>query len=140
MRGEKGGREVVHEGAGTVAEMRPVFSGHSREVETSVMVSALTRVVSGEVTQDLVSQSVVSGGGGGGSSSSSASMRGIGEKRGREEEDSGSFSEIVFARASTAYGEFPVGGSSSSLKGEFSGSLYCLSQFQALFKSHLSFE
>lgn len=91
MRDEEGGREVVHEGAGTVAEMRPMFSGHSREVETSVIVSALTRVVSGEVTQDLVSQSVVSGGGGGGgSSSSSASMRSVGEKRGREEEYSGS--------------------------------------------------
>ncbi|XP_058179441.1 ethylene-responsive transcription factor ABR1-like [Rhododendron vialii] len=114
VRGEEGGREVVHEGAGTAAEMRPVFSGHSREVETSVMVSALTRVVSGEVTQDLVSQSVVSGGGG--SSSSSASMRGVGEKRGREEEDNGSFSERLFARASTAQGDFPVGGSSSSLK------------------------
>ncbi|KAF7134916.1 hypothetical protein RHSIM_Rhsim08G0004400 [Rhododendron simsii] len=114
VRGEEGGREAVHEGAGTAAEMGPVFSEHSREVETSVMVSALTRVVSGEVTQDLVSQSVVSGGGG--SSSSSASMRGVGEKRGRhEDEDSGSFSEI-FARASTAYEDFPVGGSSSSLK------------------------
>lgn len=111
----------VHEGGRMVAEM-PVFSGHSREIETSVMVFALTRVVSGEVTdQDLVNQSVVTGGGDGGSSSSSASMRGVGEKRGREEEDSGiSFSES-FGRVSTARtGDFSVGSSLSSLKGEFS--------------------
>ncbi|KAH7852717.1 hypothetical protein Vadar_028295 [Vaccinium darrowii] len=123
VRGEEGGREeIVHEGGRgtTVAELAamPVFSGQmSREVETSVMVSALTRVVSGEVTQDLFNnQSVVSGGGGGGGSSSSMRCVG-GEKRGREEEDSGSFSES-FTRVSTAaYGDFSLGGSSSSLKG-----------------------
>lgn len=91
----------------------PVFSGQmSREVETSVMVSALTRVVSGEVTQDLFNndQSVVSGGG------CSSSLRCVGgEKRGREEEDSGSFSESFASVSTAAYGDFSLGGSSSSL-------------------------
>uniref|UniRef100_A0A5B7A2J3 AP2/ERF domain-containing protein n=1 Tax=Davidia involucrata TaxID=16924 RepID=A0A5B7A2J3_DAVIN len=118
--------EGIRERDGVVmleSAMAPMISGYSREREMSAMVSALTRVVAGEVTdEDLVNHEVDIGGGGTtvtsttcGASSSSSLWGTVGEKRGREEKGGGQFSESV-SRVCRAYGDISLGGSSSSLR------------------------
>lgn len=89
------------------ALLGPMFLGHNREEEMSVMVAALTHVVSGEVSDWKCY------GDGGGD---------VGEKRQRVEERGGGcgggmmLSESV-SRACSAYGDFSLGGTSSNIRG-----------------------
>ncbi|CAL5368118.1 unnamed protein product [Camellia sinensis] len=85
---------------------------YSREMEMSVMVSALTHVVSGgDLTRDNDITGDGGGGGGGGGGSSS-----VGEKRGREQDGRGGGISEPVARVCTAYADFPFGGSSLTFK------------------------
>ncbi|KAK3014738.1 hypothetical protein RJ639_010274 [Escallonia herrerae] len=129
QRGEEREYEQQHGtlGRGLETGLGLIFLGHSREQEMSVMVSALTRVVSGE---DLVTGDDLGPGGGGGgamslnvggssfgSPSSSALLGTVGDKRLREEEGGDGFGggakfpESV-ARVCRAYNDFSLGGSS----------------------------
>lgn len=115
--------QTTQTGPSTGAEMEvPMFSGMMREMEMSVMVSALTHVVSGKVpgglmddglglTPSLASTS-------GASYSSGSSYIGVEQKRGREVEggDGGEFCEPATSRF-RASGDFTHGGSSSGLRG-----------------------
>ncbi|KAA8530968.1 hypothetical protein F0562_005665 [Nyssa sinensis] len=93
----------------------PMISGYSREREMSAMVSALTRVVAGEVTEDLINQADIGGGSTVTSStmasSSSTSLWAVGEKRGREDMGGRQFPESV-STVCRAYGDISLGGSS----------------------------
>ncbi|KAG6721749.1 hypothetical protein I3842_03G127100 [Carya illinoinensis] len=114
--------QTTQTGPSTGAEMEvPMFSGMMREMEMSVMVSALTHVVSGKVpgglmddglglTPSLASTS-------GASYSSGSSYIGVEQKRGREVEggDGGEFCEPATSRF-RASGDFTHGGSSSGLR------------------------
>lgn len=88
----------------------PMFPGHNREEEMSVMVSALTHVVSGEVSNWRAGGDLSSSGGD------------VGAKRGRQEEGGRSssggeqFSESS-SRVCRAYSDFSPGGSSSNIRG-----------------------
>ncbi|XP_042480299.1 ethylene-responsive transcription factor ERF110-like [Macadamia integrifolia] len=109
------------EGTETVSAA-PMFSDYNREREMSAMVSALTRVVSGDRSAERMygsdfSLSVAASSRGSGSSalpSSSSSWSG-GQKRGREEESSGQPSESAM-RIYRSFGDFRTsqGESSSS--------------------------
>jgi hypothetical protein len=66
-----------------------MFLGRNRDEEMSVMVSALTRVISGDVSEDI-------GGGGGG-----------GEKRKREEDSGGDFCDRVDGKSSRTVYNLP---------------------------------
>nr|QNI23900.1 AP2/ERF transcription factor [Camptotheca acuminata] len=117
MRGEESGTEsgiVTLESA-----VEQMISGYNREREMSTMVSALTRVVAGEVTEDLINQAEIGGGTVTSTTSIAASSNyslwRVGEKRGREENGGGGqFSDSVCR----AYGDISLGGSSSTIRVE----------------------
>ncbi|XP_059642896.1 ethylene-responsive transcription factor ABR1-like [Cornus florida] len=126
MRGEE--RETDHGGLGgdgiNAMLESPMFSRDIREREMAAMVSALTHVVSGEVSEGgLVSEGDVSGNNVASnvtsstspSTSTSTSLWGVGEKRDREEGSGAHFSQSV-ARVCRAYGDISLHhGSSSNL-------------------------
>lgn len=116
-------QSTTQTGPSTGAEMEvPIFSGMMREREMSVMVSALTHVVSGKVPGGLMDDglgltpSVASTSGA--SYSSGSSYIGVEQKREREVEggDGGEFCEPATSRF-RAFGDFTHGGSSSGPRG-----------------------
>nr|UDM84173.1 ERF transcription factor [Juglans regia] len=112
--------QTTQTGPSTGAEMEvPMFSGMMREREMSMMVSALTHVVSGKVPGGLMDDhglgltpSVASTSGA--SYSSGSSYIGVEQKREREVEggDGGEFCEPATSRF-RAFGDYTHGGSSS---------------------------
>ncbi|KAA8546957.1 hypothetical protein F0562_003386 [Nyssa sinensis] len=104
-RGEERETDGIEGGIHVLLEsvVAPMISGYNREREMSAMVSALTHVVAGEVTQDdIVGGTVTSYTASDSGACSVSSLWGVGEKRGREEEGGGQFSESV-SRISRAY-------------------------------------
>ncbi|KAJ4850216.1 hypothetical protein Tsubulata_047142 [Turnera subulata] len=91
-----------------------MLRGLNREREMSVMVSALTHVVTGDVPPDFDSWSnELPGSGGGGLQSSNSTTSSCGTKRGRDHEEGG---EETFKLLSGAFAD-DHGGSSSSGRG-----------------------
>ncbi|KAL2528083.1 AP2/ERF domain-containing protein [Forsythia ovata] len=92
----------------------PMVSGFNREQEMETMVAALTRVVAGDVNEDVVD---AGGGGGGGAATApsgsdpSAWLWRVGDKRGREEHINVQFSESD-AIVCSAYNDFSIESSS----------------------------